>query len=258
MAKIVTLIAAPRESVLQQLRPQLLSQADVKLLTETPTDVDPVRLVRAWRPDLMLLDAGDQGIGAITTLDRAQAINPATRTLLFCATLTEPFVVRALKHGARGCLRTGTSTLQVLSAIRAVHAGELWAPRKTLADAFQKLLAIHLEPGHDHDGVQAELSARELQIVAWMRRGMTNKEIARELGISDTTVKTHAHNIFHKMKISGRVRLLQKLQYVRAPLGRRVNGKHALPRARPRSSTVAAVAGTVLAAAASLVADEIL
>jgi len=258
MAKIVTLIAAPRESVLQQLRPQLLSQADVKLLTETPTDIDPVRLVRAWRPDVMLLDAGDQGIGVITTLDRVQAINPATRTLLFCATLTESFVVRALKHGARGCLRTGTSTHQVMLAIRAVHAGELWAARKTLADAFQKLLAIHLEPAHDHDGVQAELSARELQIVAWMRRGMTNKEIARELGISDTTVKTHAHNIFHKMKISGRVRLLQKLQYVRAPVGKRVNGKHALPRARPRTSTVAAVAGTVLAAAASLVADEIL
>jgi len=259
MVRIVTLIAAPRESALQQLRPQLLVQADVKLLTETPTDIDPVRLVRAWRPDVMLLDAGDQGIGAITILDRAQAINPATRTLLFCATLTEPFVVRALKHGARGCLRTGTSTLQVLSAIRAVHAGELWAARKTLADAFQKLLAIHLEPLHDHNGVQAELSSRELQIVAWMRRGMTNKEIARELGISDTTVKTHAHNIFHKMKISGRVRLLQKLQYVRAPIGRRVNGKHALPRARPRSSTVAAVAGTVLAAAAAtLVADEIL
>jgi DNA-binding NarL/FixJ family response regulator len=259
MARIVTLIAAPRESALQQLRPQLHGQADVKLLTETPTDVDPIRLVRAWRPEVMLLDAGIEGIGAITTLDRAQAINPATRTLVFCATLTESFVVRALKHGARGCLRTGTSTPQVLSAIRAVHAGELWAARKTLADAFQKLLAVHLEPAHEHDGKQAELSARELQIVAWMRRGMTNKDIARELGISDTTVKTHAHNIFHKMKISGRVRLLQKLQYVRAPLGRRVSGKHPLPPAPSRSTTVAAVAGTVLAvAAAGLVSDEIL
>ena len=46
------------------------------------------------------------------------------------------------------------------------------------------------------------------QIVDWMRHGMSNKEIARKLGISDMTVKTHVHNIFHKLEISGRVRLL--------------------------------------------------
>ena len=48
------------------------------------------------------------------------------------------------------------------------------------------------------------LSRREREIVGWMRKGMTNKEIARVLGISDMTVKTHAHNIFHKLEVSGR------------------------------------------------------
>ena len=51
------------------------------------------------------------------------------------------------------------------------------------------------------------LTAREREIVQWMRTGMSNKEIARELGISDMTVKTHAHNIFNKLEVSGRLRL---------------------------------------------------
>ena len=246
MTRICTLIAAPRDSTLQLLRAQLLCQADIRLLTETPTDVDPVRLVRAWRPDVMLFDAGAHGNGAISTLDRTQAVNPTTRTLLFCASLSEAFVLRALKHGAKGCLRTGTSAAQVVTAIKSVYAGEMWAARKVIAEAFEKLLALHVAPSTDADGTQPQLSARELQIVAWMRCGMTNKEIARELGISDTTVKTHAHNIFHKMNISGRVRLLQKLQNVRVPV-RRANNKDAdLPLAK-RSR--AAALGTALATA---------
>jgi DNA-binding CsgD family transcriptional regulator len=101
-------------------------------------------------------------------------------------------------------------------------------------------------PGHER--MTVELSAREQQIVVWMRRGMTNKEIARELGISDTTVKTHAHNIFHKMNISGRVRLLQKLQNVRLPVTR-VNGK--TRKSPPRAGSRAAALGTALLAAAA-------
>lgn len=208
MTRISTLIAAPRDSTLQLLRTHLLCQADIRLFTETPTDVDPVRLVRTWRPDVMLLDAGMHGSGAISTLDRTRAINPTTRTLLFCAALNEPFVLRALKHGAKGCLRTGASVQQVVAAIKAVHAGEMWATRKLIAEALEKLLVLHVAPSLDADGKQAQLSERELQIVAWMRCGMTNKEIARELGISDMTVKTHVHNIFHKLEISGRIQLM--------------------------------------------------
>jgi len=254
MTRISTLVAAPRESALQQLRAQLLSQADLRLLPETPTDVDPVRLVRAWRPDVLLLDGGMNGSASISTLDRTQAVNPKTRTLVFCVTLSEPFMLRALKHGAKGCLRTAAPTQQVVAAIKSVHAGELWAARKLIADAFVKLLAIYVAPTLAADGELIELSARELQIVAWMRRGMTNKEIGRELGISDTTVKTHVHNIFHKMNISGRVRLLQKLKSVRPPVTR-ANGKHSPPPARP--SNVAAATGAVLAAAASAGSDGI-
>lgn len=212
MASISTLLVASRDSSLQQLRPQLMCDGAVKLLSDPPPDVDPARLVRAWRPDVLLLDGGSYGAGTIAMLDRIQAISPATKTLVFLRMLSDQYVVRALNHGATGCLRIGTPPQQVASAIRAVHSGEFWAARKTLAQAFRKALAINVHTELEYEASSVRLSTRELQIVAWMRRGMTNKEIARELGISDTTVKTHAHNIFHKTSTSGRVRLLQKLQ----------------------------------------------
>jgi two-component system nitrate/nitrite response regulator NarL len=251
MVRISTLIAAPRDGALHSLRVPLLCQADIRVLAETHADVDPVRLVRTWRPDVLLLDAGMHGSSAISTLDRTRAISPTTRTLLFCVALSDSLVHRALKHGAKGCLRTGASVQQVVAAIKAVHAGEMWVTRKLAAEAFEKLLVLHVAPSLDVDGAQAQLSERELQIVEWMRRGMTNKEIARGLGISDTTVKTHAHNIFHKMNTSGRVRLLQKLQNARAP-STRANGKD--PRGMPlrARSRPAAVGTSLLSAAASL------
>ena len=231
MTRIATLIAAPRDSALHEMRRHLLCQAELKLLADTSADADPVRLVRAWRPDVLLLDGGTQGSDAISTLDRTQAVNPSTRTLVFSTVLTDAFVVRALQHGAKGCLRSGISAQEIVSAVKAVRAGELWATRKTLAQAVEKLLAIHVEPQIDLDGTHVVLSTRELQIVSWMRHGMTNKQIAREMGISDTTVKTHAHNIFHKMHISGRVRLLQKLQH--APIVKHADGNTLSPPGGP-------------------------
>jgi DNA-binding NarL/FixJ family response regulator len=225
MDKIVIVLAAPRDSPLQHLRQTLLYQGDVKLIAETG-DVDTVRLVRAWRPDVLLLDGGAHGAGTIATLNRVRAIVPAMKTLVFCRVLSEQYLVRVLNHGACGCVLTGTPAQHVLAAIRAVHAGELWASRRTVAHAFHTLLAMHVRPSEQNVS-PVQLSPRELQIVAWMRRGMSNKEIARELGISDTTVKTHAHNIFHKMSTSGRVRLLQKLQAGRGAI-RAGNGKEKL------------------------------
>jgi len=205
MNTIVTLLCAARESAMHRLRPTLLAQGDVKLLGDAFTEGDTCRRVLELHPDVVLLDAVSFNVSDLRTLDRAHASSPLTRVLLFSATMTERFVVRALQHGASGCLRLGTSAQDTLRAIRAVHAGELWAARVTVAHAFQELLAVQHPPLAD--GNNADLSPRQLEIVCWMRRGMTNKEIGRKLGISDMTVKTHAHNIFSKLEISGRMRL---------------------------------------------------
>ena len=207
MKIIKTLSCAPRESPVYRLRAALMSKGDVALVGDAFTESDAVRLAREWHPDVLLLDATSFNANDVGTLIRVHASSPNTKVLVFSAAFTEQFVLRALRHGASGCLRLGTSAQDVLWAIRAVQAGELWAARKIVSQAFQELLAAHepaIESGADH---RAQLSPRQLEIVSWMRHGMTNKEIGRRLGISDMTVKTHAHNIFHKLEISGRMHL---------------------------------------------------
>jgi len=219
MKIIKTLSCAPRESPVYRLRAALMSKGDVALVGDAFTESDAVRLAREWHPDVLLLDATSFNANDVGTLIRVHASSPSTKVLVFSAAFTEQFVLRALRHGASGCLRLGTSAQDVLSAIRAVQAGELWAARKIVSQAYQQLLAAQESPIETGKERGAQLSPRQLEIVSWMRCGMTNKEIGRRLGISDMTVKTHAHNIFHKLEISGRMHLfgLPRAQQIAAP-----------------------------------------
>ncbi|HEX6794247.1 MAG TPA: response regulator transcription factor [Casimicrobiaceae bacterium] len=112
----------------------------------------------------------------------------------------------ALRFGGSGCVRMDGPRSELVNAIDAVHDGEIWVSRRMLSTAFRQLL--HTTRRSDADELHRRLSLREREIVDWMRHGMSNKQIARELGISDMTVKTHVHNIFHKLEISGRLRLM--------------------------------------------------
>jgi DNA-binding NarL/FixJ family response regulator len=198
----------------------LLSKGDVALIGDAHSEPETVRLVRDWHPDVLLLDATSFNANDLGTLMRVHASSPDTKVLVFAMAFTESFVLRALRHGASGCLRLGTSAQDILCAVRAVQAGELWAARKIVSQAYKDLLAEQTATIESADERSAQLSPRQFEIVCWMRRGMTNKEIGRRLGISDMTVKTHAHNIFHKLEISGRMHLfgLSRAQQIEATL----------------------------------------
>jgi len=104
-------------------------------------------------------------------------------------------------------------------AIRAVHGGDIWVGRRVLAHLLENLQA-QIQAAHESaaDPVPG-LTSRETQVVVKIQLGMTNKEVARQLGISETTVKTHLQHIFHKLHISRRVELWNRaLICAQAPL----------------------------------------
>src|SRR5512136_1764855 len=105
--------------------------------------------------------------------------------------------------GAAGLVGKSVELSTLLSAVRAVASGEVWANRKTAAQALEQLAApLSAEP----DG-RAALTRREWEVIEGVGHGLRNREIARTLGISEKTVKTHLNHIFTKLHVESRFTL---------------------------------------------------
>ena len=228
MEQRTLLFATPDSRLFQRIGSQLCGELNVQLLPQARNEVETLALVRSHQPDVALLDFIGFGHNTITLVEKIATMQGRTKSIVFSNSWTEHSVLDALKSGSSGCLEIDGPPSELLCAIEAVRRDEIWVSRRTLSIAFRQLLK---RPGNDAPGLQRRLSIREREIVDWMRHGMSNKEIARKLGISDMTVKTHVHNIFHKLEISGRGRLL----------GMSMSGPHAGHFPSPLANSIVAV-----------------
>jgi len=200
--RITVLLATPSGLLFDRIGALLVSRPEVRFVPERVEDGRVIPTVRRDRPNVLLVDGASFGHRAIRFMQRVAALELPTRTLLLHIDATEFRLAHVLQCGGAGCLSVNCSAPELIRAIQVVHQGELWASRKALADVLQQL-RVPISPMCSEES-ESPLSKREREIVEWMRKGMTNKQIARVLGISDMTVKTHAHNIFHKLEVSGR------------------------------------------------------
>jgi DNA-binding NarL/FixJ family response regulator len=130
--------------------------------------------------------------------------------LILCELPDDELMVQALQLGAKGCLSKTLSQEDLTRAIRATYNGEIWAERKVVTRALEGLRRKVHGVSASLEKTQDILTAREQEVVKWAIRGMTNKEIAAHLGISDKTVKTHLGSVFNKLKISRRSELIRR------------------------------------------------
>ena len=189
----------------------LLEPYDAMTLLERAwrNDAQLLQIVRDLKPDVLLLDGQFRGDGKTSLLLQLGVVSPGTKTIMFFDFLNHPDVVEAIVQGAKGCLRKTSSPEQWLKAIQGIHGGELWVDRKALVQGLNKFLHPELNSRHPFESKPEVLTAREREVVIWVGQGMTNKEIARKLIISTTTVKTHLQNIFSKLKVGRRMQLPQ-------------------------------------------------
>ncbi|HXU66075.1 MAG TPA: response regulator transcription factor [Casimicrobiaceae bacterium] len=207
MKQRTLLLATPNSPLFDRVDWQLCGELHVVLLPRARNESEALSLVRERHPDVALLDFCAFAENAAALIDRVAAESPATKSLLFWNAWTERSIMRALRSGGDGCVNIDGPCSEIIDAMDAVQRGEIWVSRRTLSTAFRQLLST-TQRSSDAAQFHGRLSLREREIVGWVRHGMSNKQIARELGISDMTVKTHVHNIFHKLEISGRLRLM--------------------------------------------------
>lgn len=178
--------------------------ATVRRLRLPADTIQALALARIAQPDIFLLDAVSSAADCVTFLAAFRAVGPRTKVLLIHADLERACVIDAVEAGAKGCLSNNSSAEDCIKAIRAVNGGDLWLGRRDAALVLEHLLHKLHASSPCKEALTDCLSGREHEIATLIGNGLSNKEIAYQLGISNLTVKTHLKNIFHKLKISRR------------------------------------------------------
>ncbi len=166
---------------------------------------DALRIVSQERPDMILLDVSMPGNG-IEAARAISAMAPEVLIVILTVSESEEHVAAALQAGARGYVLKGSSGQELVRTVRAVHDGDSYvspglAARLLTQMKQQQTSNVHALRNDD----AAELTAREDEILGYVSRGLTNKEIASRLALSEKTVKHYMTNIMNKLQVRNRV-----------------------------------------------------
>ena len=160
------------------------------------------RALRAPRVDILLLDSRMKGsLVMCTTFMR----DNGPVVVFVNAEPDDGWAACALDAGARGILSHTSGPRDLLRAIRAVRDGQIWAPRKVLADRIDRLTGVKQS---NVSLLSRKLSVRETEVVRHVATGLCNKDLANRLAISQATVKVHLTHIFQKLGVQSRAELV--------------------------------------------------
>src|SRR3712207_1869631 len=181
--------------VLSGLRMLLQADRSINVIAACSNGAAALQSIRDHQPEVAVLDIS---MPDLTGLDVLQAVSQnqiPTRVVFLTASATDDQIVTAIARGARGILLKDTAPETLLECLHKVAAGDRWLPPE-LVDA-----ALEREAGRRLRGDQIEdlLTAREREVLLLVAEGLSNKEIARRINLSDGTVKIHLHNIYQKL-----------------------------------------------------------
>jgi DNA-binding NarL/FixJ family response regulator len=205
-AGCIRLVIADDHPIFREgLRRLLHSEQGYDIVGEATDAITAVTLVRQHAPDVLLLDLFMPNGGGIAALRDLAIDPPRTRVILLTAAIEPGEIVTAVHLGARGIITKDSATALLFKCIQRVVAGEYWLGRGAVGDLVQALVAAGAQDGRKAG--PPPLTRRELEIIAAVVEGASNKEVADRFGLSPQTVKNHLSNIFDKLGVSNRLEL---------------------------------------------------
>jgi len=199
---IRVLVADDQSMVRAGFRMLLAVEDDIEVIAEASNGLEAVDKAARLHPTVVLMDIRMPQLDGLEATRRILAADKTARILILTTFDLDEYVYEALRSGASGFVLKDDPPEQLLAAIRVVADGEaLLSPAITKRVIKQFARIPRPEPPRQLD----ELTERELEVFRLIARGLSNAEIARELHISDTTVKTHITHILMKLNLRDRV-----------------------------------------------------
>jgi len=182
------------------LREILDKQRDMTVVGEAEDGVEAVSKAKELAPDVILMDIRMPRLDGIEAAHLITERDPEAKIIILTMYLEEEYVSEAIKAGARGYILKDASLEKMLEAIRAAHSGEV---RIDPAIASKALMKLCQEPENPKERI-ISLTKREKEVLSFVVRGATNKEIAQELSLSDLTIRNRLSRVFKKLGVRNR------------------------------------------------------
>ncbi len=169
-------------------------EPDMEVVAEADNGIEALKAFRLHRPDVVVLDLRMPERNGIETIRMLREEFGDVRVLVFSNYASGEEVFQAFKAGAYGFVVKEMSLERLLEAIRKVYCGEQYLPIEIATRMHGRMLS--------------QLSPREMEVLALVAKGLSNKEIAAALGLVEGTVKVHVTNILSKLRVSDRTQAI--------------------------------------------------
>lgn len=192
------MIVDDHEIVRQGLSTFLELQDDIDIVASVGDGIEAVEKAEQFRPDIVLMDLEMPKMDGIEATKKIIALNPETKIIVLTSFATDDKIIPAIKAGASGYELKDVSSDQLIKAIRLTYKGETHLHPK-IAQKLMRNVANGNEKSES-----GELTEREQEVLKQIASGLDNRQISKELSISEKTVKTHISNILFKLDLDSR------------------------------------------------------
>lgn len=178
----------------------IAAQPDFEVVGEAASGEEGVVLTQTLNPDIVLLDVDMRGMGGLQALKQIKESGAETQVIMLSVSDAEMNLVTAVRSGADGYLLKDAEPEEMLEKLRQAVRGEV-----IFTDSLMAMLVDAMRTGTPAPATDEALTERERQILQLIADGKSNKHIARQLGISDGTVKVHVKNLLRKLHLRSRL-----------------------------------------------------
>jgi len=191
------------------LRSLLAEESTFSVVAEAANRSETLSALEKWQPGVVLLDIDADPEHSVAMIPEMLTVSPSSKILILTGSSDRELHRRAVRAGSIGLVFKDAPPQTLLKAIERVHAGEVWLDRSLTASVLGELSQGGGKKNLNPEAARiASLTDREREVIAALGAGLSNRQIAQRLFISDVTVRHHLTSIYAKLEISSRLELI--------------------------------------------------